>query len=90
MVDDAGFSVRMKDVLRRKEAIHRPLQGGVPLRPSIALLCIRLDKLQVPLVDVNLSLGPVVPDLEGVEDGIRIPIARGIDGGKVVVHKGGK
>ena len=87
VVDRPGFPIRVHNILGGKEAVDRALQRGVPLGFPLASLRIRLVELQVPLVDMNTALRPVIPDLEGVEDGVRVTIGGNVYGRKVIIDK---
>ena len=87
VIDRPGFPIRVHNILGGKEAVDRALQRGVPLGFPLASLRIRLAELQVPLVDMNTALRPVIPDLEGVEDGVRVTIGGNVYGRKVIIDK---
>ena len=87
VIDHSGFPIRVHNILGGKEAVDRALQRGVPLGFPLTPLRVRLAELQIPLVDMDTALRPVVPDLEGVEDGVRVTIGGNVYGWKVIVDK---
>ena len=64
LVHDSRLSIRVHQIFRREQAVHRTLQHGVSLSISIRIIGLIVSGLQIQIsfVDMDLSLRPVIVD----------------------------